>query len=133
MMDEGNMAEHIVGKMELLARRRAREKAQSAKWDIDVAAFYFAVLILVIILLYQGARVEIVAVSAIAGLVFGWLIGWIKGKHKYHLFYDEELLKMELELGNLANRIGNVTPDEQTLKKRQKKKSRRKNAGDNVS
>lgn len=133
MMDEVNITEQLVGKMELLAKRRAMERAQTAKWDIDVAAFYFAILILVIILVYQGTRIEIVAASAIAGLVFGWVIGWIKGKHKYRLFYDEELLKVELELRNIANRIVNVTPDGQSLKERHKKKSRRKNAGNNVS
>jgi len=128
MMDEANITEQFIEKIKRLAKSRAMERAQSAKWDIDVAAFYFAILILVIILVYQGIRLEIVATAAVTGVVSGWLIGWIKGKQKYHRFYDEELLKLELELKNTANRITNITPDEQTLKKKRKEKSRRKNA-----
>lgn len=132
-MDESINTEQIIEKMKRLAEYRATERAQAAKWDIDVAAFYFAILILVIILVYQGIGIGIVAASAVIGLATGWLIGRKKGKQKYYRFYDEELLKMELELKGPANRVVNVTPDEQTLKKRHKKKSRRKNAGNNVS
>ncbi len=128
MMDEDKTTEQFIEKVKRLAGRRAMERAQAAKWDIDVAAFYFAILILVIILVYQGIRIEIVAAAAVTGIVMGWLIGWIKGKQKYHRFYDEELLELELGLKNAADRVVNVTPDEQTLKKQHKKKSRRKNA-----
>lgn len=127
-MDEDKTTEQFIEKVKRLAGRRAMERAQAAKWDIDVAAFYFAILILVIILVYQGIRIEIVAAAAVTGIVMGWLIGWIKGKQKYHCFYDEELLELELGLKNAADRVVNVTPDEQTLKKQHKKKSRRKNA-----
>ncbi len=112
MMYKVNITEELVKKMEFLAKRNAMQRAQSAKWDIDVAAFYFTILILVIILVYYDTEIWIVAPSAVIGLVFGWLIGWIKGKRKFRLFYDEELLKVELELRNVANRAGNVTPDE---------------------
>lgn len=128
MMDEDKTTEQFIEKVKRLAGRRAMERAQAAKWDIDVAAFYFAILILVIILVYQGIKIEIVAAAAVTGVVMGWLIGWIKGKQKYHRFYDEELLELELGLKNAAKRVVNVTPDEQTLKKQHKKKSRRKNA-----
>ncbi len=127
-MDEDKTTEQFIEKVKRLAGRRAMERAQAAKWDIDVAAFYFAILILVIILVYQGIRIEIVAAAAVTGIVMGWLIGWIKGKQKYHRFYDEELLELELGLKNAADRVVNATPDEQTLKKQHKKKSRRKNA-----
>ena len=132
-MDESINTEQIIEKMKRLAEYRATERAQAARWDIDVAAFYFAILILVIILVYQGIEIWIVSPSAVIGLVTGWLIGRRKGKQKYYRFYDEELLKMELELKGPANRVVNVTPDEQALKKRHKKKSRRKNAGNNIS
>ena len=132
MIDEAKFTEQFIEKMEFLAGRKAMERAQAAKWDIDVAAFYFAILVLVVILVYQSIRIEIVAASAITGVIMGWLMGWIKGKQKYRRFYNEELLKVELELRNAANRIMNVTPDEQTLKKR-RKKSRKKNVGNNVS
>ena len=132
-MDESINTEQIIEKMKRLAEYRATERAQAAKWDIDVAAFYFAILILVIILVYQGIGIGIVALAAVIGLATGWLLGRKKGKRKYYRFYDEELLKMELELKGPANRVVNVTPDEQALKKRHKKKSRRKNAGNNIS
>ncbi len=132
-MDESINTEQIIEKMKRLAEYRATERAQAARWDIDVAAFYFAILILVIILVYQGIEIWIVSPSAVIGLVTGWLIGRRKGKRKYYRFYDEELLKMELELKGPANRVVNVTPDERALKKRHKKKSRRKNAGNNIS
>ncbi len=132
-MDESINTEQIIEKMKRLAEYRATERAQAARWDIDVAAFYFAILILVIILVYQGIEIWIVSPSAVIGLVTGWLIGRRKGKQKYYRFYDEELLKMELELKGPANRVVNVTPDERALKKRHKKKSRRKNAGNNIS
>ncbi len=133
MMDESINTEQIIEKMKRLAEYRATERAQAAKWDIDVATFYFAILVLVIILVYQSIRIEIVAASAITGIGMGWLIGWIKGRQKYHRFYDEELLKVELELRNVASRVADIKPDEQILKKRHEKKSRRKNAGNNVS
>ncbi len=132
-MDESINTEQIIEKMKRLAEYRATERAQAARWDIDVAAFYFAILILVIILVYQDIEIWIVSPSAVIGLVTGWLIGRRKGKQKYYRFYDEELLKMELELKGPANRVVNVTPDERALKKRHKKKSRRKNAGNNIS
>ena len=132
-MGEAKIAEQFIEKTEFLAGRRAAERAQAAKWDIDVAAFYFAILSLVVILVYQSVRIEIVAASAVTGVIMGWLMGWIKGKQKYRRFYDEELLKVELGLRDAANRIMSVTPDEKPPKKRRKKQSKRKNVGDNIS
>ena len=127
-MDEANITEQFIEKMKRLAERRAMERAQAARWDIDVAAFFFATLILVVILVYLGIKIEIVAAVAIIGMVVGWFIGRRKGKKKFQRFYDEELLKLELELKNTASRIVNITPDEPTLKKKPKGQSRRKKA-----
>ena len=111
-MDEAEVTTQLSPEMERIAEQRAKERAKSARWDIDVAVIFFAVLIIVIILMFLGVRVEIVAPVAICGLATGWFMGWKKGKQKYKLFYDEELLKVELELRNVANRTGDVTPDE---------------------
>ena len=69
-----------------------------ARWDLDIAVFLFAVLIIVIILLFGGVEIEIVAPVAIAGLALVWLAGWRRGKQIYQRFYDEELAKLNQDL-----------------------------------
>ena len=53
---------------------------------------------LLIALLFQGVRVELVAVVAIFGLSMVWLVGWRREKQLYRRFYDEELARAEYEL-----------------------------------
>lgn len=96
-MDEAEVTTQLSPEMERIAEQRAKERAKSARWDIDVAVIFFSVLIIVIILMFLGVRVEVVAPVAICGLTTGWFMGWKKGKQKYKLFYDEELLKVEQE------------------------------------
>ena len=86
-----------------IAKRRAEDRARSARWDLDVAAFFFAILITVIILVFQEVRIEYVAPAAVGGLILGWLMGWKKGKQKYQSFYDEELLIMSQEFKGTGN------------------------------
>ena len=88
----------ISPEMEQTAARRARQRSRTARWDLDVAVFFFAVLIIVTILLFQSTGIEVVAPSAIAGLAAGWLMGWRKGKQAYDFFYKEELSRLEKEL-----------------------------------
>ena len=97
MMDEAKVTKQVSPEMERLAEQRARERAKAARWDIDVAAFFFSILILVTILMFQGTGIEFVGPVAICGLVMGWLVGWSKGKQKYKRYYDEELSKLEQE------------------------------------
>ena len=66
--------------MEQLAAKRARERSRTARWDLDVAVFLFAVLIIVVILLYQDIGSEIVAPVALFGFVMVWLVGWRGGR-----------------------------------------------------
>ena len=80
------------------AARRAAQRARVARWDLDVAVFLFAVLIIVIILLFQGVAVEIVSPVALFGLVMVWLVGWRRGKQLYKSFYQEELTRLERTL-----------------------------------
>jgi len=96
-MDEAKVTTQFSPEMERIAEQRARERAKAARWDIDVAAFFFSILILVTILMFQGTGIEFVGPVAICGLVMGWLVGWSKGKQKYKRFYDEELSKLEQE------------------------------------
>ncbi len=80
------------------AVQRARERARIARWDLDVAVFLFAVLIIVIILLFQDIGIRIVAPVAIFGLVMVWIVGWRRGRQLYQSFYNEEFVRLEREL-----------------------------------
>ncbi len=101
MTDEAE-AEGIVGisrEMEQAAAQRARGRARNARWDLNIAIFLFAVLILVIILAaYTKVGIEVVAPVALFGLAMVWLVGWRRGRELYQRFYDEELSKLEQEL-----------------------------------
>ena len=97
MMSEAEVTKQFSPERERLAGYRARERAKAARWDLDVAVFFFSIMIIVIILVFEGVGLEFVAGAAICGLVMGWIVGWSKGKQKYKRFYDEELLQLELE------------------------------------
>ena len=81
-----------------IAARKAEQRSRVARWDLDVAVFLFAVLIIVIILLFQEVKVEIVSPIALFGLVMVWLVGWRRGRQLYKTFYQEELARLEKTL-----------------------------------
>ncbi len=85
------------------AARRARDRANAARWDINVATALFAVLIVVIILVSQGTRVEIAAPIAVVGLTVAWLMGWRKGEKLYRELYGEELSRAAHEARSGTN------------------------------
>ena len=97
-MDQTEVPEQAGEEIKLKAARRAGERARIARWDLDVAIFLFVVLLLVIILLFQGFGIEIVSPVAIFGLVMVWLMGWRRGRQLYQNFYDEELARLTREL-----------------------------------
>ena len=94
-MDEAEITTEARQEMERIADQQAKERAKSARWDLDVAAFFFLTLIAVVILVSQEIRIEIVSPIAICGLVTGWVMGWRKGRQLYEPFYDEELSKLK--------------------------------------
>ena len=96
-MVESATANQSVSQMERTAVQRARDRANDARWTIDIAIFLFAVLFIIIILLVQGIAVEIGASVAIFGLAMGWFIGFRQGRQLYQSFYDEELKRLERE------------------------------------
>ncbi len=99
MTDEAEVIIGISPEMEQLANQRAWDRARNARWDLNIAIFLFAVLILVIILAtYTRAGIEIVSPVAVFGLAMVWLAGWRRGRQLYQRFYDEELSKQEQEL-----------------------------------
>ena len=83
--------------MERRAAQRARDRANSARWNLNVLIFLFAVVILIIILVtYTKAGLEIVASVGFLGLAMVWVVGWRQGKQLYKRFYDEELSAGEI-------------------------------------
>jgi hypothetical protein len=52
---------------------------------------------IVIILLFQGVPLEIVAPVALFGLGMVWLVGWRQGKQLFERFCEEELARLEYE------------------------------------
>ncbi len=98
MMEETEVDKRVSPETERTASQKARDRAQAARWDLNIAIFLFAVLILVIILLFQDIGIEIVAPTAVFGLAMVWLTGWRQGKQLYQRFYDEELFNLEQEL-----------------------------------
>jgi len=107
---EEETAEQLDPELHEKADQRAKERSNAARWNLDVAVFLFGVLIIVIILLFQGIGIGIVAPVAIFGLAMVWLAGWRQGRQLYPRFYNEEVAKLEQELSKTTK-----DPTEQTL------------------
>ncbi len=90
-MEQTEVPDEMSEEIKRLAARRAAERARVARWDLNIAVFLFAVLIIVVILLSQGIGVEVVAPVAVFGLSMVWLVGWRQGRKLYKDFYQEEL------------------------------------------
>ncbi len=97
-MDEAEATQQVSPEMERAATQRAKDRANEARWNLDIAVFAFAVLIIVIILLFQEIGIVIVAPVALFGLAMVWLAGWRRGRQLYPRLYDEELSKLKQEL-----------------------------------
>ena len=98
MENKNEAPEQVGAEIKRLAARRAELRAREARWDLDIAVFLFAVLILVIILgTYTEMGIEIVAPVALFGLVMVWYVGWRRGRQLYQSFYEEELADLEQE------------------------------------
>ncbi len=116
-MDEAEVTKQVSPEMERIVAQRARDRAKAAMWNLDVAVFLFAVLILVIILgTYTEMGIEVVAPVAIFGLAMAWLVGWRNGKQLYPRFYDEELSKLAQELKTTVKEAVEETIDEKVRK-----------------
>ncbi len=121
MTDEAEAMQQVSPQMEQTAVQRARDRAGNARWDLNIAIFLFAVLILVIILAtYTKMGIEVVASIALFGLVMVWLVGWRRGKQLYPRFYDEELSKLEQELKKTVKAAVKETVEETIEEKVQK-------------
>ena len=66
--------------IEHLAIQRARDKANVARWSLNIVILLFAILITIIILISQGIGIDVVATLAIFGLATVWLVGWRRSR-----------------------------------------------------
>lgn len=105
MEDKAEVSEQVNEETERLAARRANQRARNARWDLDIAVFLFGVLTIVIILLFQGFEIEIVAPVALFGLVMVWYVGWRRGRQLYQSFYEEELARLVQESGRKGKKV----------------------------
>ncbi len=117
-MDKSQATEQVDLKIERLAMHRARDKANIAKWSLNVAIFSYAILIAIIILVAEGIHLNIVAALAVFGLFMVWLLGWKQEKRIYQRFYADELSNLQQKLSEeAAAHVTRLTPREiETLK-----------------
>jgi len=120
MVDEAEVAKTVSLEVAQTAVQRARYRAKAVRWDLDVAVFFFAILTIVMILLFQGVGIEFVAPAAILGLALGWLMGWKKEKQVYELFYEEELSKLDQELEKTMGTLGEMIEEKVQRAKRER-------------
>jgi len=119
MEDKAEVPEQENEEIKRLAAKRAGLRARDARWDLDIAIFLFGVLTIVIILLFQGIGVEVVASVALFGLVMVWFCGWKRGKQLYQSFYEEELADLERDLEKKRKPLGEAI--EETIEEKVQK------------
>ena len=112
MADESKVTKQVSPEIERTARQRAKDRAKTAMWDLDVAIFMFAVLTIAVILLSQDIRIEIVGPIVVLGLAMGWLMGRRKGKRVFERFYNVELSKLTQEFKKATKDSVEVTIEE---------------------
>ena len=120
MVSEAEITKQVSPELERAAAQKARDRANAARWNLDVAIFLFAVVIIIIILSFQGIGIEIVAPVAIFGLAMVWLVSWKQGRQLYQRFYDEEISKSEQELKKTVTETVEKTLEE-TIEERVQK------------
>ncbi len=103
--------EQIKKEIEKQAAKRAFTRAKVNSWDLNIAIFLFLVLIEVIVLLFQGIGIEIVAPITIFGLACVWFVGWRQRRKLYASYYEEELV-------NLAREFSVKSSSKQTVQKK---------------
>jgi hypothetical protein len=94
---EAEDPEQMKREIEKEAARRAITRAKVNSWDLNIALFLFLVLTVVIILLFHGLGIEIVASIAIFGLACVWLVGWRQRRILYRSYYEQELINLMRE------------------------------------
>jgi len=94
-MSESEKTEQISPIMEQLATQVARNRADVARWGLNLVIFLFTVMIIIIVMNGQDISIDIIAPTAITGLSIAWIAGWQKGRRLFQDFYAEELLDLQ--------------------------------------
>lgn len=98
--------------------QKARNKTKVEMWNRDVTVFAFAILIIVVILLFNEVRTEIMAAAALFGLLGLWLMGRLQGRQSYQQVYREELSKLEQEAKEAVNKVMKQTSEEDAIEEK---------------
>ena len=114
--EEDDITEKVILRIIRIAEQKARDRANAARWDLDIAVFAFSVLIIIMILISQEVRVEITGIAAVAGLAMVWLAGWDRGRKLYDRFYDEEIRQLRQELKTTVREATEDAVDEKVRK-----------------
>ena len=80
--------------LEKMAAQRAREQAETSRWNTNIAVFAYALLATVLILQFSGLSIELIAAIAVIGLGGIWFIGWRRGQKIYSSIYEQELRQL---------------------------------------
>jgi Flp pilus assembly protein TadB len=112
MVDETKLAKEVKTELEQGVAQRARDRAKMDTWTLDIAVFLFAILIIIVMLLFQGISLEVVAPVAFFGLVMVWIVGWRRGRQLYQRHYDDELLQLRQEAEITVNLVAEESLEE---------------------
>ncbi|MFC1979318.1 hypothetical protein ACFLVS_00325 [Chloroflexota bacterium] len=81
--------------IEQRANERAKNKAKSERWSLNVAILADAILAAIVLLRFEGVAIEVVAPIAIFGLAAVWLIGLEREKRLQKNLYYQELQQLQ--------------------------------------
>ena len=81
--------------IEELAAERATRQAQSARWNMNIVIFIYAILATLMLLRFENVATEIVAPVSATGLFMTWFMGWIRGNKLYGRLYEQELQELQ--------------------------------------
>jgi len=81
--------------IEELAAERARRQTQSARWNVNIVIFTYAILTTVMLLRFENIPTEVVASVAVSGLAMTWFLGRMRGKKLYQRLYERELAEIK--------------------------------------
>jgi len=72
---------------------KAKQEAKNQKWDMNLVVFMFAILLLIVILLFEGINTLYLAPIGFFGLAMCWYVSWRQGKKLYRQYYRHEIKK----------------------------------------
>jgi len=93
MLEQGEMTRWLHPDSERKAIHRARDRANAARWNLDIAVLLFCVLTFVFILSIGQVGVFLISFVAVFGLSIAWIIGWRRATKVFWQFLEEELAK----------------------------------------